>query len=371
VGTRAPDDGAVHPEATTTSVSPTYPDIAGPDTSAAEHPRLTVAAAARRLGVAPATLRTWDRRYGLGPREHRPGQHRRYSGADLARLELMQQALVRGVSPAEAARFALSAATLPTARPAAEPARGPTGEPGPESGPGPDVGPGPGGPATPEAYPGGRVRVGGRMLSMPRAGRRARGLARAALTMDSGTVRELLLDSAEADGLQRTWDEVVRPVLNGIAERWASTGTCVEIEHLVSEAVLAVCAARSLQAPPAHDGRPVVLATAPPERPHLPQAVLAAVLAERGVPCRSLGADLPVDALASAIRRTAPVALVLWSQSRSTASPGVIRGLPVTRPRVRSFVAGPGWTNVGLPAPVTHLESLADATDQLTQAACP
>lgn len=361
----------MHPEATTTSVSPTYPDIAGPDTSAPEHPRLTVAAAARRLGIAPATLRTWDRRYGLGPREHHPGQHRRYSGADLARLELMRQALVRGVSPAEAARFALSAATLPRARPAAEPACAPTGEAAPDGGPRPDVGPGPGSLAGPEADPGGRVRVGGRMLSMPGAGRRARGLGRAALTMDSGTVRELLLGSVEADGLQRTWDEVVRPVLNGIAERWASTGTCVEVEHLVSEAVIAVCAARSLQASPAHDGRPVVLASVPRERHHLPLAVLAAVLAERGVPCRSLGADLPVDALAAAIRRTAPVALVLWSQSRSTASPEVIRGLPVTRPRVRSFVAGPGWANVELPARVTHLESLIDATDQLAQAARP
>jgi hypothetical protein len=84
-----------------------------------------------------------------------------------------------------------------------------------------------------------------------------------------------------------------------------------------------------------------------------------------------LGADLPVDALAAAIRRTAPVALVLWSQSRSTAAPEMIRGLPVTRPRVRSFVAGPGWTNVELPARVTHLESLIDATDQLAQAARP
>ncbi|MGI9196332.1 MAG: MerR family transcriptional regulator, partial [Candidatus Nanopelagicales bacterium] len=38
---------------------------------------LTVAAVARRLGVAPATLRTWDRRYGVGPTEHAAGSHRR------------------------------------------------------------------------------------------------------------------------------------------------------------------------------------------------------------------------------------------------------------------------------------------------------
>jgi transposase-like protein len=351
----------------TTSVPSMYPGSAPPDTSAPEHLRLTVAAAARRLGVAPATLRTWDRRYGLGPREHRPGQHRRYSGTDLARLELMQQALVRGVSPAEAARFALSAVTLPMTESAADPVCATV----PEAARTPDLCPGSGVRADPEAYPGGRVRVGGRMLPMPGAGRRARGLGRAALTMDSGTVRELLLDSVEADGLQRTWDEVVRPVLGGIAGRWASSGTGVEIEHLVSEAVIAVCAAHSLRAPPAHEGRPVLLASVPGERHHLPLSVLAAVLAERGVPCRSLGADLPVEALAAAIRRTAPVALVLWSQSRDTGVPEVIRGLPVTRPRVRSFAAGPGWTDVELPAQVTHLGSLTDAADQLTHAAHP
>ena len=41
---------------------------------------LPVAAVARRLGVAPATLRTWDRRYGLGPSVHAPGAHRRVLG---------------------------------------------------------------------------------------------------------------------------------------------------------------------------------------------------------------------------------------------------------------------------------------------------
>jgi transposase-like protein len=47
---------------------------------------LTVAAVARRIGVAPATLRTWDRRYGLGPSSHEAGEHRRYCPSDLAKL---------------------------------------------------------------------------------------------------------------------------------------------------------------------------------------------------------------------------------------------------------------------------------------------
>ena len=67
---------------------------------------LTVAAVARRLGVAPATLRTWDRRYDLGPSEHSAGTHRRYNATDVARLDLMRRLLNQGVAPQEAARIA-------------------------------------------------------------------------------------------------------------------------------------------------------------------------------------------------------------------------------------------------------------------------
>src|ERR1700754_5157668 len=74
-----------------------------------DSPRLQVAAAARRVGVAPSTLRTWDRRYGIGPTDHAPGRHRRYSPDDLARLDLMRRSLLLGATPADAAAHALTA----------------------------------------------------------------------------------------------------------------------------------------------------------------------------------------------------------------------------------------------------------------------
>ena len=70
-----------------------------------DEPHLTVSGAARRLGIAPATLRTWDRRYGIGPSGHARGRHRRYSAADMACLELMQRALMQGAAPAEGVVF--------------------------------------------------------------------------------------------------------------------------------------------------------------------------------------------------------------------------------------------------------------------------
>ncbi|WP_235912485.1 MerR family transcriptional regulator [Ruania zhangjianzhongii] len=69
--------------------------------------RLTVAAVAGRLGVAASTLRTWERRYGLGPSARTAGKHRRYDADDVTRLETMRRLTGEGVAPADAARLAL------------------------------------------------------------------------------------------------------------------------------------------------------------------------------------------------------------------------------------------------------------------------
>jgi len=299
----------------------------------AHSPGLTVAATARRLGVAPGTLRTWDRRYGIGPSDHAPGRHRRYSAADVARLELMQRALVRGVSPGDAARYALS---VP------EPAGAPQ-----YAGPDPD---------------GGRPRVGGRVLGLPGAGGRARGMGRAALALDSVTVSGLLAESVRSDGVETTWDEVVRPVLGAVGTRWAESATGVEVEHLVTACVSTVFGAFICDAGRSTgDARPVLLAAVPGERHALPVLALAAALREHGIAHRYLGADLPADALAAAARRTAPVAVVLWSLLPETADPRMLSAMPRTRPRYRTFAAGPGWDGAVLPQRTGLLTSLRAA----------
>ncbi|MFI6424027.1 MerR family transcriptional regulator [Promicromonospora sp. NPDC050880] len=80
-----------------------------PGGSRTSSPGLAVAAVARRLGVAPATLRTWDRRYGLGPSGRTAGSHRRYTPDDVARLLVMRRLTLEGVAPVDAARAAVEA----------------------------------------------------------------------------------------------------------------------------------------------------------------------------------------------------------------------------------------------------------------------
>jgi len=303
-------------------------------------PRLSVAAVARKLGIAPATLRTWDRRYGIGPAHHAPGEHRRYSVDDVARLELMRDALLHGATPAAAARYALST-------------------PLPHSDPPPI-------PDTDEtALPTGR---GGPGLPLPDAGWHARGLARAATALDADAVRRLLNESIAAVGAQITWDLAIRPVLVAIARRWADTGTGIEIEHLLSDCVTAVFSALAASTPTT-TARPVLLAGMAGDQHQLPIVVLTATLAQRGVTCRSLGADLPADALVAAIRRTAPAALLLWSQLAGTADPDLLTSLPRTRPAFRIFIGGPGWADVIVGPRVVRLSSLQEATDAISAVA--
>lgn len=288
-------------------------------------PLLSVAAVARRLGVAPATLRTWDRRYGLGPSDHTTGRHRKYGPRDVARLELMQRALLRGASSAEAARFALDSKSSMT-----------HGEV----------------PAAPS---------GGRGLKLPGASRLARGLGRAAVAMDSIAVQTMLADSLASDGVIATWNEVVRPVMTAVAARWELSGAGVEVEHLLNECVLAACVRATPLVTLGRNHRPVLLACMPEERHNLPLYPLAAELAHRGVVVRQLGAALPMDALAAAVRRTAPSAVVLWAQLPRYADPGVLAALPRTRQQVRLFVGGPGWRRGVVTAPAERVEDLADA----------
>jgi MerR family transcriptional regulator, light-induced transcriptional regulator len=295
---------------------------------------LSAGAVARRLGVAVTTLRTWHQRYGLGPSRHVAGQHRRYTAEDLARLEVMQRLTVEGVTPAEAARWARGApdALLHARAKVPEPER-----------------------VTPHGRTGG-----GSTIPVGRAGPSARGLARAAVRLDSATMREMIERAIAVDGVVSTWDSVLRPVLVGIGERHAVTRRLVDVEHLFSRTLSEVLGAvpRPSAAAPAR----ILLACADEEQHSLPLEALAAALAQAGVPCRLLGARVPPLALLESVSRTGPAVVTLWSHAAETAHVDQLHGL-LTGPHRPLLVlaGGPGWTPKSLPPEVVAPVSLSDA----------
>lgn len=343
---------------------PSLPDMAPSPSSALTEddsgPRLTVAAVARRLGVAPATLRTWARRYGLGPTEHSAGSHRRYTAADLRRLDVMRRLTLDGVAPAEAARTALDGPDHlpPTVAPyvagggaflpehSARPCPAALSEP---------ERPGPGGP-------------GGRVLALPGAGPAARGLARAAMSLDAATVLATIRASVRAEGVVATWEALLRPVLVAAGQRWAVTGEGVDVEHLLAECCSTVLREVASTAPEPANGRPVLLVGVEGDTHGLPLHTLAAALAERGVGTRVLGPGLPEAALHSAVRRTGPAAVFVWAQLPGMARPESLEILPVTRPPTVVVVGGAGWSATALPSRVRYADSLQTAVDLVLSA---
>jgi DNA-binding transcriptional MerR regulator len=287
-------------------------------------PGLSAGQAARRLGVAVTTIRTWDRRYGLGPERREQGRHRRYSRRDMQRLELMSRLVTDGVAAAEAARLARSAA-----------------EPGRLTQLPPDVTE----PAAPSALP------------------QVRGLRRAALTLDDEQLDRILREAVSED-VAAAWTGLICPVLRDIGRRHARTGQGVEIERLLSREV---SAALTRPRPPAGPAS-VLLACAAEELHSLPLEALAASLAARGVRSRMLGARVPVAALEAAMARTGPCAVVLWAHTPTTADIVPLRAAVTARPRPALVVAaGPGWASGQLPLGVHAVDDFADALDLIAE----
>lgn len=301
----------------------------------------SVGAVARRLGVAPSTLRTWNRRYGIGAQELSPGRHRRYTAEDITRLEHMQRLILRGAAPADAAQVALASAVPPARAPVVDI---PATRPGPGHG------------------------AGGRRLAVPGASAAARGLARAALAMDDALMDEIIRAGLVQDGVIGTWQGLLIPVLSGIGTRFEQTGGCVEAEHLLSSVTLAALAGLQPVAAGQADHRAVLLACAAGEQHSLPLYALAAALAERGVNSRMLGAALPYDSLVAAVRRTGPAAVFLWSQLAETGDPAALPDLRPRRPGARLLLGGPGWPPGGLPTGSRLIGSLPDAVSAVIAA---
>ncbi|MEU5656626.1 MerR family transcriptional regulator [Streptomyces sp. NPDC047737] len=310
---------------------------------------LTTGEVARRLGVAPTTVRTWDRRYGLGPDAHTGGRHRRWTAADVAKLERMCALTATGLPPAEAARLARTEEP-----PAAAPSR-------------------------PAAGPGGalaRRSRAGNGLRLGDVRQECRGIARAALRLDAAALDELLLAAIDQHGLVAAWTEVIVPTLQAVGRKWETSGEMyVEVEHFLSWHVSGALRRATPRTVADRPGATAVLACVPGENHTLPLEVLSAALTERGVPVRMFGGALPVESLVAAVRRTGPAAVGLWAQSRTTASRPLAQhvaamewGVRGARRRPVVLTLGPGWAGQAV-AGLARPSGLAEAVAALESSA--
>ncbi|MFD0275280.1 MerR family transcriptional regulator [Kitasatospora sp. NPDC127111] len=334
--------------------SPARPAATGRANDHPEGAGMPTGAVARHLGVSPTTVRSWERRYGIGPADRRRGHHRRWSPSDIAALEAMCRLTARGVPPAEAARTVLAARDRPPAPPA--PAAG-TGALAPGS-----RAPGPGG---------------SRALHVGSVRPECRGLARAAVRLDAPEVGRILQEAVTGLGAVDAWTEVMLPALRAVGRKWASDGEqYVEVEHLLSWHVATTLRAAAVRPTAPRAVPPVLLAAMPNEQHTLPLDAVAAGLTERALPFRMLGAAVPPRALLDAVRRTGPGAVMLWAQSPHTTDPELVRqvvrtawGARGSRTHALVLATGPGWRRSDHPEGTAGPRTLLSALDLLERAA--
>lgn len=215
---------------------------------------------AARVGVQEVTLRAWERRYGLLAPQRSSGGFRLYSRADERRIRSMQAHMTRGIAAAQAAALAVAEST--------------------------------GGLASP-ADPGELVDA----------------LIAAAKAFDATRI-DLLLDAAFARGRAEGIRDFVLPALVEIGLQWERGQITVGNEHfaghLIERRLLTLATGWS-------EGRgPLALLACPPgERHTLGLLCFGLILAGRGWRIAYLGADTPIDQIASAGASLSPNAVVL------------------------------------------------------------
>ncbi|BCJ75784.1 transcriptional regulator [Catellatospora sp. IY07-71] len=274
---------------------------------------------ARHLGIAVTTLRSWHQRYGLGPSGHEAHRHRRYTDDDVARLEVMCRLTTEGVPAAAAARVALA------------------------------------GPPPPAAA----------SVNQPGVDSAVRGLVMAAVRLDMPSMLSTIFAAVRRRGVVYTWDNLICPAMREVSRLQEGDQHMIEVEHLLSRCVLEVF--WRVPRPFAAGAVKTVLACAAEEQHTLALEALAAALAEQGCGTRMLGARVPAESLAHAVRRTGPAAVFVWSQQAVTGDPDYLRVILAVRPRPALVAAaGPGWPGplpegVGCPADLAEALRLAVA----------
>ena len=288
-----------------------------------EQELLTVAAVARRIGVAPATLRTWDRRYGLGPSSHEAGEHRRYCPNDLAKLTMMRRLITSGVAPCDAAIRAKAHEGSATFDNLVE-----------------------------------EFVVRDEVVDS---------LHRASKSLDKNFVETLLRKDIADNGVIASWTEVIVPLLFLVGDEWAATGTGIEVEHMLSEMIKRLLREGVVEIKDPVNTQPVLLASVGEELHCLALHALAAALAEKRIETYFLGARTPLEAISGMVKRAAPPAVFLWAQLEQNSDPKFFNELPVVRPAPRIIVGGPGWDRETC-IDVVVAQDLTHACDEIERA---
>ena len=235
----------------------------------------SVGAVSDRLDVAPSTLRTWERRYGIGPSHRTQGGHRRYTERDIERVELVRRLVGRGVSAQDAARVARSLGQdeLVSA-------------------------------LTEEADRDGRGIEPEDIVDAVLA---------ATITSDGRRLHDLFVDLLSGTQFAAAWREVFSPVLTRMARERSLGSLEVEAERLATEVLLHEM--RGVRSRGQRSSTPqVLLASAVQDEACLPMVALGAALVDAEVTTHTVGPETDSRAVTDLVEKMRPQVLLWWDQ---------------------------------------------------------
>ena len=220
---------------------------------------MTVSAVSILLGVPVPTIRSWERRYHFPRPGRTPGAHRRYDYRDIDQLRALRDEIASGVPASDAV-----------------------------------------------------AAVRDRMAADGETDF-ARSIVEAGLNFDTATIRSRLEQASLRLGLDGAIETVVLPVLREIGTRWQAGSCEVSQEHVSSQEIRTWLSSRLATSMAIHDGPVVVLTCGPRDLHTIGLEAFYVMLTRRGLSCRVLGAQTPVDSLVAALTSTKAAGLVLTS----------------------------------------------------------
>lgn len=271
-----------------------------------------VGAVAEHIGIATPTLRTWERRYGIGPSRRTEGGHRRYSEIDIRRVQLMNRMVSSGVSAESAAKVALS---LDAGGLAAALASDDVLSTSPDD-----------------------------MIATPVES--VERIVVAAAAMDVVGVTSVLATTLHEWGALGAWTNVLSPALDHVTERVEKGELGIEVASVLRERVEAELRSVARAFAPRFVGtHPVVLAALDGRAESLAVLALEAALAGKGIAAVSLGFGVPCEALVGLLRQITPTAVYLWSTSEDGARDTVLAAMKAGTPTT-ILLGGGGWSTI-------------------------
>ena len=225
--------------------------------------RYRIQAVSEMTGLPAATLRSWERRYGIPLPARTSSSYRLFSDEDVQLISKMRDLTRSGIAPAEAAKVVLASQQMAIQKQDASPRGDPF------------------------------------LMAQDR-------LVEAALRYDLEQIEIEIRTLVLAGSATIAFDQVFLPVMRRVGELWGRGELSVGQEHLLSEVIMSFSREVLRLIQPTSNAHQVLLACFAEEHHVLPLAFISMHFAHWGYRTINLGARTPPEAIAEAVASLAP-----------------------------------------------------------------